>query len=155
MANPQQGLESQVGTLFTNLREEAKLDPGVQPGYNITYQGNMYTVGMVQFRNGEFCLAIDKHGLIKPKDVTSFLKPSDLITDADIGEEYQIKVKHADPIKYGDEILTLTARVLAQRSLGPNSLTYLRVIDSDDVCIISTASLIKHKLPQTETATHR
>ena len=135
MAEPQQELESRVGTLFTNLREEAKADPGIQPGYDITYQGCAYRVKMVQFRGGEVLLLTDNGRLIKPNEVTSRLRPPDLITEVDIGEEYPIKVKH------GDEILTLMARVLSQRSLGPGSLTYLRVVDSDDICVISTDSL--------------
>ncbi len=143
MTKPQQGLESKVGTLFTNLSEEAKIDPGLQPGYDIIYQGSADRVNMVQFR-GEFMLLTDNHRLIKPRDVTSFSKPPDLITDVDIGEEYQIKVKH------GDEILTRTARVLAQRSLGPDSLTYLRVVGSDDICVIHTSSLKKNQMQQPE-----
>jgi len=137
MAGPQQELESKVGTLFTNLGEEAKVDPGMQPGYDITYRGITDRVKMVQFRGGEFTLLTEIHGLIKPKDVTSCSWPPNP-TEVNIGDEYLVKVRQ------GDEILTLTARVLAQRSLGPGSLTYLRVVDSDDICIISTYSLKKN-----------
>jgi len=149
MTEPQQELESTVGTLFTNLREEAKVDPGIQPGYDIIYQGSADRVNMVQFR-GEFKLLTDNHRLIKLNEVESSSRPPDLITDVDIGEVYQIRVKHADKVNYGDEILKLMARVLAQRSLGPGSWTYLRTVDSGDICLVLTDSLKEKETQQPE-----
>ena len=125
------------------------VDPKLQPGRHIAYEENGITKEyfvirvLLHWKTWKITVqdSLTKELKIIPPNSTFLSLSSELKTDINQGEEYQVNILYRD----GTIRPSVAVSVLTQSQLGENSDTYLRTKDLGEICSVKTAYLKRAK----------